>query len=403
MLATRLNQLFALLLRGREAGLADRLRRVWRSESLPLFSSRLRVALAATRRYAVVLDGSHGGGAAEAAQRCISALLAEGFSVLVLRSGMVTRRVQAHWHSPGCESLIGSLGRWPVLPSAGLAEIRVECLEGYADPAGLAQWIAELHARSAASLTVAWHDHYLACPSAHLLNAKGQWCELPADDICVRCLPDNRHCRDIALRQTTIADWRHSWCDLLGAADEITVFSEHSRSIVETTYGADIAAQVRLRPHTLSDTSLTRIPVRDLGGPLHVGVVGRIAYHKGAQVLVDLAEAMRAAGARERLTVFGTCDLPLPGLAEVRGPFQPGQLQSLVVDAGVDVMLVPSIWPETFSFVTHECLRLGLPVVGFDIGAQGEALRTAEVGVVAPLGQTGDELLAVLRLAAGHL
>lgn len=46
---------------------------------------------------------------------------------------------------------------------------------------------------------------------------------------------------------------------------------------------------------------------------------------------------------------------------------------------------MPSIWPETFSFTTREMLATGLPVMAFDLGAQGEAVREAANGhVVAP-------------------
>ncbi len=38
---------------------------------------------------------------------------------------------------------------------------------------------------------------------------------------------------------------------------------------------------------------------------------------------------------------------------------------------GISCWLRPSVWPETFSFATHEVLATGLPVYCFDLGAQG--------------------------------
>ena len=40
---------------------------------------------------------------------------------------------------------------------------------------------------------------------------------------------------------------------------------------------------------------------------------------------------------------------------------------------GITCWLIPSVWPETFSFTTHEALATGLPVWAFDLGAQGAA------------------------------
>ncbi len=62
---------------------------------------------------------------------------------------------------------------------------------------------------------------------------------------------------------------------------------------------------------------------------------------------------------------------------------------------------MPSIWPETFSFVTHEMLATGLPVFGFDIGAQGEALRRAPNGVAIPFDPDADHAAAILAAISG--
>jgi Glycosyltransferase len=52
---------------------------------------------------------------------------------------------------------------------------------------------------------------------------------------------------------------------------------------------------------------------------------------------------------------------------------------------GITAWLMPSVWPETFSFTTREMLATGLPVMAFDLGAQGEAVREAPNGhIVAP-------------------
>jgi glycosyltransferase involved in cell wall biosynthesis len=48
----------------------------------------------------------------------------------------------------------------------------------------------------------------------------------------------------------------------------------------------------------------------------------------------------------------------------------------------IGLWFIPSICPETFSFATHEALATGLPVLSFDLGAQGETLRDAPLGHV---------------------
>jgi len=57
--------------------------------------------------------------------------------------------------------------------------------------------------------------------------------------------------------------------------------------------------------------------------------------------------------------------------------------------------LMLSVWPETFSYVTHELIKLKVPLFLFDIGAQGDTVRQYSLGCVAPL-CNGSDLLPVL-------
>ena len=106
------------------------------------------------------------------------------------------------------------------------------------------------------------------------------------------------------------------------------------------------------------------------------------------------------------LVVIGDIDpaYPLAKPAHVHGNYQLRDLPALVARYGVTAWFIPSIWPETFSFTTHEALATGMPVYSYDIGAQGEALSRAvkagAEGAVLPLGSaqaTGAAILADLK------
>jgi len=58
---------------------------------------------------------------------------------------------------------------------------------------------------------------------------------------------------------------------------------------------------------------------------------------------------------------------------------------------------MPSIWPETFSFVTHELISTGVPVISFDLGAQGSAVRAYRLGHVVPLSSAKQLLDQILE------
>ncbi len=82
-----------------------------------------------------------------------------------------------------------------------------------------------------------------------------------------------------------------------------------------------------------------------------------------------------------RIVVIGTLDLAVdsPRL-HVTGPYQREELVALIETHRINMILFPSICPETFSYVIEEMMLLRLPIVAFDLGAPGERLREYDLG-----------------------
>ncbi|WP_409566427.1 hypothetical protein [Methylobacterium sp. E-065] len=49
-----------------------------------------------------------------------------------------------------------------------------------------------------------------------------------------------------------------------------------------------------------------------------------------------------------------------------------------------DLILLPAIWPETYSSALTMALRTGLPVAAFELGAPAERLRADPDGPLLP-------------------
>ncbi len=58
---------------------------------------------------------------------------------------------------------------------------------------------------------------------------------------------------------------------------------------------------------------------------------------------------------------------------DFRGPYQREDLPEVLREQ--DVVVLPAIWPETFSIVIREANLLGLPVIASRIGAIPEAIK----------------------------
>ncbi len=137
-----------------------------------------------------------------------------------------------------------------------------------------------------------------------------------------------------------------------------------------------------------------------------IGVPGNLNAQKGVSVVADLARVFARTG-EARLVVLGEVapECPLPRSVRVVGGYHLGDLPHLVAWHGIGLWLVPSLWPETFSYVTQESLATGLPCIGFDLGGQGDALRAQGTGQVVSLRNDGsvdlEALLATLRAVPG--
>ncbi len=251
----------------------------------------------------------------------------------------------------------------------------------FSRPTALLDTLHRLKFATGACLTAAIHDFYPLCPSYNLLNSQGMYCDLPEIDTCHKCLPDNQYAANP--ENAEIEDWRRTWHALLKLADEILCFSNDSRRHVKKVY-PECAAKIQVRPHELN-VRFERRPGINSKGPLHIGVVGAISYAKGSEIVADLAQHLWATDSQARITVIGLLNhaSQSPNLT-VTGPYKPESLPDLIERHGINVFFLPSIWPETFSYVTAELMALDVPIACFDIGAPAERLFSYRHGHLLP-------------------
>ncbi len=126
-----------------------------------------------------------------------------------------------------------------------------------------------------------------------------------------------------------------------------------------------------------------RPPVRG-GTRVRLGHIGGLSQHKGSHLLRLALEAApfrnleavvvdHAMTPDERVeVVWGTTP------TTIRGPAEQDGVRALYGD--FDVLVAPSIWPESYGLVSREALAMDLWVVASDLGALGEDLTEGENG-----------------------
>lgn len=258
-------------------------------------------------------------------------------------------------------------------------------------PVQMMAWMRDLGARLGVPYDVVLHDYFMLCPRADLITGPGAFCDVAPPEVCVQCVTaDGAEAGDF-----DPLSWRDDHLAFLTGADRVVAPS------------ADLAARIQCylrRPITVwepeSDAGYPpeRVPSLSAAEPLRIVTLGALNVSKGLRVVQGLVEAAEEAGAPLRLSVLGPVSEALaPGVA-VSGPYRSEDLGRLLAEAAPHVVLLPAIWPETWSFVLTSALEQGLPVIVFDIGAPAVRLRRLGRGHVLPreLSKDAGKLLATL-------
>jgi glycosyltransferase involved in cell wall biosynthesis len=135
----------------------------------------------------------------------------------------------------------------------------------------------------------------------------------------------------------------------------------------------------------------------DLTGSLHIGTLGTLSHMKGGSIVKMLCEHIDEQELDIPITVVGFSFSDIPPRINIHGSYTPNDLPIIVDKYGINVILMPSIIPETFSYTVSEAMEMGLPIVAFDIGAQGNRVKQYVLGKVVPLDSSPAVILAAIQ------
>jgi glycosyltransferase involved in cell wall biosynthesis len=274
------------------------------------------------------------------------------------------------------------------------------------------------------------HDYTLICPSGgqRVHRAEEHICDVIDADRCARCFPDSPVAAQMSLG--AIASRTHAprvvhrlaqgvrrrFPGLVGSAAAVA-----RRAVSSPITAADITHRLAQAREVLDDIDLivapsafladeyknfgvdvSKIHVSDNGfvplaakgparrpGPLRIGFVGTIVWHKGVHVLVEAARQLP--GDSCEVLIFGDPNVSpdyCSGLIRqasgtpirFMGPFDRHSVAD--VYAQFDVLVVPSIWIENSPLVIHEAFMAGVPVVAARIGGIPDLVADGVNGVL---------------------
>jgi glycosyltransferase involved in cell wall biosynthesis len=303
------------------------------------------------------------------------------------------------------------------------------------------------HARSI-PVVASLHDYTLVCPSGgqRLHVAEQHLCETIDSTRCARCFPESpfyamgaagriaatvgssgliKSAADVLRRRAPLvagglaglasrsAGGSVSESEItarLGEAralfDQVDLFVAPSASMAREYHKLGLS-ESKIRVSDYGFVPLERVARPLSGGPLRIGYVGTLVWHKGVHVLIDAVRTL-AADSYE-LLIFGdpnvfpdyTADLRRRGSGlPIRFMGEFDRAAAAAVYAGIDVLVVPSLWLENSPLVIHEAFMAGVSVIAARIGGIPELVTDNVNGVlyeprsIASLGAALDKLIA---------
>ena len=241
------------------------------------------------------------------------------------------------------------------------------------------------------------HDYSIVCHRHNLIRNDGSYCGLPDIAACRACVAGDRSYPE----SIDPGERRETFARFLDGATGVFAPSADIRTRLKT---AGAGYDVTLRPH--EEPAIAALPLPPPGRAIRdIVTIGAIGDHKGASVLLNLAQDAKARALPLRFHIVGYSnaarDMAANDVTET-GPYShDAEAIALVAAIAPAMILLPSIWPETFCFTLSMAFGLGVPPVVFDIGAQAERVAEAGFGFILPYalihdaGALNDRLLTL--------
>jgi len=135
--------------------------------------------------------------------------------------------------------------------------------------------------------------------------------------------------------------------------------------------------------------------------PLHIGYAGAVLRHKGVHILIDAMNILNERGFGKdliKLSIFGDSndkkyleELRSTGSnieVEFKGQYRHENVYDILSE--LDLLVLPSLWHETYSIIIREAFLAGVPVITTDLPAQKDGVTDLKSGLLVKPGDPQD-------------
>lgn len=271
-----------------------------------------------------------------------------------------------------------------VVHSFDFSEVCVNSVVGWANALDMLEFVADLKKQFKMKVSFRGHDFQALCPSFNLLNCHQVFCNLSYPggcEACIRkvCLGNCKTDDNILFSGfNNLKEWRDSWNRFFtDTLDELIVFSNSTKTLFLKMYPV-LVKKIRIIPH--KTPQLSKVDIRQ-HKRINIAMLGDMnPVAKGHDIIADMC-AYCHHDSEVKLVVVGSYKKPPKNLV-VTGRYTLAKLPKIIAKYEVDLVFIPSIWPETFSYTTSEAMNMGLPVACYAVSGGAERVSGYNKGLV---------------------
>ena len=241
---------------------------------------------------------------------------------------------------------------------------------------------------------VTLHDAWWLCPRQFMVRSNNAYCHQTTIDlkVCAPCVPGIGH----------LQSRMHI---LMQGLDEASLLLSPSAAHAALYRANGIPDhQLRVNRNGVRPPVVASRPPR--AGPLRFAFVGGNNRLKGVEVIrsafatlgrADWALTVVDASLALGFSSFDARLWRLPGTVEIVPPYEQEEIDAFF--AGIDVLLFPSQWKESFGLTVREALIRDVWVIATDSGGAAEEIVPGVNGTLVPMTDDPDPLADAIRAA----
>ncbi len=203
------------------------------------------------------------------------------------------------------------------------------------------------------------------------INERRAWLTMIDGECIDACHPDER---------------LTSYGEFLATASRVEIPSQTAKTLLQREFPL---VNFKLVPHTDHLPDVPMAQRQKVGGTTRIAVIGAISVHKGSDVIAALAADAKLRSLPLEYTIVGYSnnDNYLRSLdVTITGRYRDEQdALNIISKLKPDLVFIPSICAETYCYSLSFAIKLRIPPVVFNIGAQAERVSPLKWGTILPI------------------